>query len=266
LEICPGERKRDQQPCATGGVLRARADEYDEWWLRKGRYDRGPELNAQWFSDIGELDAALRKFEPRGKILELAGGTGIWTEKLLGYADRLTVVDASSEMLAINAKRVGSTRVRYLQADLFAWTPSEQFARLPDAEIHHVGSTAVRGSVTKGDLDVLVRVPQDAFQAAEDVLASIFERNTESTRSADFSAFLDKRTNPELGVQLVAVGGSADTFLAWRSMLETDPDLREKYNELKRAYEGRPMEEYREAKARFITKHLAGSSGRRCDR
>lgn len=105
----------------------ARADEYDEWWLRQGRYDRGPELNAQWFADIDELDIALRSFEPRGKILELAGGTGLWTEKLLGYADQLTVVDASREMLAINAKRVGSTRVRYLQADLFDWAPSEQF-------------------------------------------------------------------------------------------------------------------------------------------
>ncbi|HEX6993953.1 MAG TPA: class I SAM-dependent methyltransferase [Gammaproteobacteria bacterium] len=105
----------------------ARANEYDEWWFRKGRYDRGPELNAQWFADIDELEAALREFEPRGKVLELAGGTGIWTEKLHGYADQLTVVDASTEMLAINRTRIRSERVRYLQADLFDWAPSERF-------------------------------------------------------------------------------------------------------------------------------------------
>lgn len=106
---------------------RARASEYDEWWFRKGRYDRGPELNAQWFSDIEELDAALRDFAPRGKVLELAGGTGIWTEKLCGYADELTVVDASSEMLALNEKRIGPGRARYVQANLFDWVPPAQF-------------------------------------------------------------------------------------------------------------------------------------------
>ena len=30
---------------------RARAAEYDEWWLRQGRYDRGAALNAQWFAE-----------------------------------------------------------------------------------------------------------------------------------------------------------------------------------------------------------------------
>jgi len=30
-------------------------------------------------------------------VLELAGGTGWWTEQLIRTADRLTVVDASSE-------------------------------------------------------------------------------------------------------------------------------------------------------------------------
>lgn|SRR5690606_23276883 len=106
---------------------RARANEYDEWWFRKGRYDRGPELNAHWFSDIEQLDAALREFTPAGKVLELAGGTGIWTEKLYRYADELTVVDASAEMLALNEKRIGSGRVRYIQADLLDWAPPEQF-------------------------------------------------------------------------------------------------------------------------------------------
>ena len=27
---------------------RARAAEYDQWWLRQGRYDQGPELAARW--------------------------------------------------------------------------------------------------------------------------------------------------------------------------------------------------------------------------
>ena len=30
---------------------RARAGEYDKWWNREGRYDRGSEANAKWFAE-----------------------------------------------------------------------------------------------------------------------------------------------------------------------------------------------------------------------
>lgn len=106
---------------------RARASEYDEWWCRRGRYDRGPAPNAQWFGDVAELDRALDGFNPRGKVLELAGGTGIWSEKLLRYADQLTVVDASAEVLAINKAKLRSERVRYVEANLFEWAPTDQY-------------------------------------------------------------------------------------------------------------------------------------------
>jgi len=45
---------------------RARANEYDEWFFRQGRYDRGPELNQRWFSEIELLRQALDKFKPAG--------------------------------------------------------------------------------------------------------------------------------------------------------------------------------------------------------
>ncbi len=103
---------------------RARAAEYDQWWLRQGRYDRGPALTAQWFAEAPEVQAALVAFRPAGRILELACGTGIWTEQLLPFATELTAVDGSREMLAINAVRLGSPMVRYVEADLFRWRPA----------------------------------------------------------------------------------------------------------------------------------------------
>jgi SAM-dependent methyltransferase len=108
---------------------RARAAEYDQWWLRQGRYDRGPDLNARWFTDAEVVRSALAAFRPSGRILELACGTGIWSEQLLPFASRLTAVDASPEMLAINAARLQSPLVRYIQADLFQWqpTPDDQY-------------------------------------------------------------------------------------------------------------------------------------------
>ena len=37
---------------------RARAEEYDEWWFRQRRFDRGAELNAAWFADVGAFEQA----------------------------------------------------------------------------------------------------------------------------------------------------------------------------------------------------------------
>jgi SAM-dependent methyltransferase len=106
---------------------RARALEYDKWWMREGRFDRGPEANTRWFAETTELQRALERFEPRGDVLELACGTGLWTRHLVDYADSLTAVDAAPEVLAINRARVGDARVRYVEADLFDWSPEERF-------------------------------------------------------------------------------------------------------------------------------------------
>jgi SAM-dependent methyltransferase len=102
---------------------RARAGEYDRWWNREGRFDRGAEANARWFAEAAELERVLGHFNPRGDVLELACGTGLWTRHLIRYADELTAVDGSEEVLAINRARVRDARVRYVQADLFDWTP-----------------------------------------------------------------------------------------------------------------------------------------------
>jgi len=105
---------------------RARAGEYDEWFLRQGRYDRGPEHRAQWWAEVEEVRAALEHFDPAGRVLELACGTGWWTEQLVRWADEITAVDASAEVLELNRIRVGDEKVRRVQADLFRWTPEPE--------------------------------------------------------------------------------------------------------------------------------------------
>ena len=75
----------------------------------------------------GEVIEALEAFQPTGSVLELACGPGVWTGQLLRHATDVTAVDASPEMLAIAAARVGGERVRFIQADLFTWTPDRRY-------------------------------------------------------------------------------------------------------------------------------------------
>lgn len=106
---------------------RARAGEYDEWFLRQGRYDRGPELNQKWFDEVEQVRRTLRAFNPSGQVLELACGTGLWTEQLLPHAAHITAVDAAEEVLSINRACVGSPAVEYVQANLFDWLPTRRY-------------------------------------------------------------------------------------------------------------------------------------------
>jgi demethylmenaquinone methyltransferase/2-methoxy-6-polyprenyl-1,4-benzoquinol methylase len=99
-----------------------RAPEYDDWWYRRGRYELEPDALARWQADVAEADVALEEFGPRGSVLELAAGTGIWTRKLVRRAERVVAVDANAETLALN-----TTDAALIRADVFEWRPAEPF-------------------------------------------------------------------------------------------------------------------------------------------
>ena len=74
-----------------------------------------------------ELVAAIDAFRPAGSVLEIACGPGTWTAELLRHASSLTALDAAPEMLAVAAANVRDGRVRFVQADVFEWTPDQLY-------------------------------------------------------------------------------------------------------------------------------------------
>jgi len=109
---------------------RARAPEYDEGYERRGRHDHGPVANATWLRELAHIRAVLDDVPLDGaQILELAAGTGVWTEALAARAATVTAIDTSPEMLERNRARLGSlaAKVRYEQADVFSWRAQQSF-------------------------------------------------------------------------------------------------------------------------------------------
>lgn len=98
---------------------RTRAPEYDET-----SSPPGDPLAPFW----QEIEAALDRFAPTGRVLEIASGTGTWTARLLRHATAVTALDSSREMHELSRKKVGDDpRVRYVEADVFSWHPDDDY-------------------------------------------------------------------------------------------------------------------------------------------
>ncbi len=89
----------------------ARAPEYDDWYLRRGRYARGAIHDTAWNA---ELDAAGRWLDGlpwHGDIVELAAGTGWWSP-LLASRGELSMFDASAAALDRARERLVAHKLR----------------------------------------------------------------------------------------------------------------------------------------------------------
>ena len=79
-------------------LLRGRAPEYDDWYLRRGRYARGPIHDTAWNAELDTAGRWLDALPISGEIVELAAGTGWWSPLLAGKGE-LSIYDAAEAPL-----------------------------------------------------------------------------------------------------------------------------------------------------------------------
>ncbi|MFT5222895.1 MAG: hypothetical protein ACI867_001205 [Glaciecola sp.] len=98
-------------------------------------------------------------------------------------------------------------------------------------EVVALGSSAFVGALSKGDIDVLLRVACDNFAAAVAELDSIWDRAQPENWTDDFASFV---TPHRVGVQVTPLGGVLDHELTRQMALLADADVRIRYDEAKR--------------------------------
>ena len=153
-------------------------------------------------------------------------------------------------------------QVKFFESSLFSADVEKTFLvhkkmikeYLPEADVQHVGSTAIPNSLTKGDLDIQVRVTSEHFSKAVQILSSLYESNNGSLKTDSFRAFKNDLTNPPLGIQLTVIGSEYDFFWKFRDVLLLNEVYRIEYDDLKRKFEGKDMDEYRNHKSIFFNK------------
>lgn len=131
---------------------------------------------------------------------------------------------------------------------------------LPEAEVAHTGGTSLPDALTRGDVDLLVRVAPEAFAHAASALSERFRRYRPDIWERGFAAFVvPEETRLPTGIALTAVGGEHDRrFTRSWQRLAARPDLLAEHNELKLRFDGTNDEEgYRAAKSSFFTRLAA---------
>lgn len=104
----PPDIDRDAEMLA---YYEARAPEYDDWYLRRGRYARGPIHDAAWNAELDAAGRWLDSLPIHGEIVELAAGTGWWSP-LLASKGELSLYDAAAAPLERARERLVAHRLR----------------------------------------------------------------------------------------------------------------------------------------------------------
>ena len=103
----------------------ARAAEYDDWYLRRGRYSHGPIADVAWQADLDRATLWLDGLPLAGEIVELAAGTGWWSP-LLAQKGELWLYDANEEPLDRARERLLAHGLRAHIHVRDAWQPPDR--------------------------------------------------------------------------------------------------------------------------------------------
>lgn len=98
------------------------AEQISYYRARAREYDR-----AYAGTEIRELLSVTAELPIAGDTLELACGTGQWTQALAAQSRSVLAVDASPEPLELARLRVSSDNVQFSQADIFTWLPTRRY-------------------------------------------------------------------------------------------------------------------------------------------
>jgi len=107
--------------------------------------------------------------------------------------------------------------------------------------------------LTTGDVDLQVRTEPESFIAARDALCELYEPHVPDAWHLEGAFFVAPDSHPTVEVALTAIGSLDDLHHgeAW-DRIAADPNLIERYNSLKRAHEGGPVDDYLAAKRAFF--------------
>ncbi|HEX2233979.1 MAG TPA: GNAT family N-acetyltransferase [Thermoleophilaceae bacterium] len=217
-----------------------------EWAVRELGAER-VQVVAHPFNEASQQVALRAGFRREGLLRKYQFRKGAWEDRVA-----FSLVAGDLEPRQVHFRPVADLRPAAETA--LAVHRDRIFGLVPEAEVEEMGATAVPGSLSKGDLDLLVRVPAGTFPAAREALGGRYAVHQLENWSPTFAGFKEELSDGlPVGVQLVVAESDDDRILrGTRDALRERPELLERYNELKRSFEGGDPQEYWRAKTAFL--------------
>jgi GrpB-like predicted nucleotidyltransferase (UPF0157 family) len=129
---------------------------------------------------------------------------------------------------------------------------------LPNAAVEHIGSSAIPGAISKGDLDICVLVAQSDHAPSVNILKGHgYTEKLDTLRNEQLCMLEWHNLDEEHAVQLVAKGSPFEMFMVFRDALLACPALVDEYNQVKLNAAHLSATEYRAAKSIFIERVLS---------
>jgi SAM-dependent methyltransferase len=154
----------------------ARAPEYDDWYLRRGRYARGAIHDAAWNAELDVAGRWLDGLPWSGEIVEIAAGTGWWSP-LLASRGELSLYDASPAALDRARERLVAHDLRAHLHVRDAWTEPDRavdglfmgfwLSHVPRERLGEFLGLARRWLKPGGRLAIIDSLPDSASGAAD---------------------------------------------------------------------------------------------------
>ena len=122
----------------------------------------------------------------------------------------------------------------------------------PGLDVEHIGATSMPDGVTKGDVDVNLRVESDRFDRVVGCLSDRFVVAQPQKWTGTYASFSDTRRGLPIGIQVTVEGSDDDFLVELRDRMREDPDMRRRYDAVKRASAPAGREAYWQAKNDFL--------------
>ena len=124
---------------------------------------------------------------------------------------------------------------------------------ISNLRFEHIGASSIKGSVSKGDLDIFAGVERDQFNLTIKKLRDIgFTEKENTLRTSELCMMVTDKYNYDVAIQVVVNGSEFEDFIKFRDFMRTRPDLVEELNTLKRSCSDLTPEEYRAMKSIWV--------------
>src|SRR5262249_28551020 len=105
---------------------------------------------------------------------------------------------------------------------------------LPGCRVEHIGATALPDGMTKGDVDINIRVSEEEFPRTVETLHRQFPMAQPHNWTESFASFSDTSRALPVGLQVTVLGSRDDFLVPLRDLMRRDAALRERYDRVKR--------------------------------